>query len=422
MKFLPTGGDDTAALQQAVYASQSAGEVLELAPLVYRIDGTVTIPVDSQRIFRMRGAASNTVGLSHVGCGTRIIGNGLGIKLHVRRNAPSDLSDPTAQTYFELADFSMIPGVGAEGAYGIRIGQDYEQLTGLNKSLMENVRVNGFGLGIGVINTRQVHFERVSVVMPGAGATQCLNAYVQNASRFTGDLTFYNCEFTGSGDPAARTMVLTSGAPGAEVRGIHLTDTTLYYSKKCLQMYASGGGVIADIFVDTCAFDGAAGFDPDTEDAISVDAVGAGSMVGGVSISKTYMVNWKRAAVVFAANDGGVVRDCSVSGSPAIGLCRHAVLAWNAMGVKVQGNSLTDIGNDPATDGAITFGGQCLIGNVSGNTHTASPYHGIKLAHLVRVEAGNSDFLAVHGNSGHHAQAAVLNLSSGSNNIIGGNC
>ena len=424
--------DDTTAIQAAITAAiagTNGSRTVVFSAKTYRITSDLNLNLTSGKSIRMVGEpgyASLTGSLTNAS-GTVIecyFTSASKIGIHIFTTGTTTLAAESF-CHFQLQDFALKFTGSATDSYGIVIGNTGYQVNGTNNSRISNVNVANFhGDQIAMLSTRYVYFDNVVATSRSSGTTtQALRIVNDNSARFTGDLTFLNCIFVGTGEANQDTMKLLATGTGAELRGVRFIGCVGYYGRYCLLISAESGGKMQDVFVKSCQFDGAAATDSDTKTAILVSASGSGSLTTGISISNSYAVQWQDYGVWVTSSSSGVVANISIDGN-YIGLCElFGILVDASLGVSVMGNNLFDCCTG-GTDGAITFGSAAGgLFNCVGNTHwnsSATRTAGYVVT-IAEASAGTITEFTVTNNVGHAAIAAVFDNTTTGNKTVSGN-
>lgn len=425
--------DDTTAITNAIAAAvagTNGSRTVVFGAKTYRITNTLALDLSSGKSIRIVGEtgyvplldssltnASGTV----IDCDFTASGK---IGIHITTTGTTT-GDSAAVCQFQLENFALKFTGSATDSVGLKIGASGYQINGDKNSRVANVNVSGFyGHQIHLVSARYVAFDNVVATVRSSGTTT--NALVvenDNSSRFTGDLTFFQSVFVGSGEASQDTITLAVSGSGAELRGVRFIGCIGYYGRNCLVIYAASGGKNQDIFVDSCQFDGAAATDSDVKTAVSISATGTGTLISGVSISNSYAVQWQDYGIGISTASSATIANIVIDGN-YIGLCESIGISigGTVYGVNVTGNTLFDCGTG-GTAGAITFGDGCGLFNCVANTHwnsSATRTSGYVVS-VTESGAGNNTEFTVTNNVGHAATAAVFDNTTTGNKTVSGN-
>lgn len=424
--------DDTTAITNAIAAAiagTNGSRTVVFGAKTYRITDTLTLDLSSGKSIRIVGepgyasltdsltAASGTV----IDCDFASSGK---IGIHIKTTGTTTGASQ-AVCQFQLENFALKFTGSATDSVGLKIGESGKQVNGDKNSRVSNVNIAAFhGHQIHLISARYVAFDNVVATVRSSGTTT--NALVvenDSSSRFTGDITFFQSVFVGSGEASQDTITLSSSGTNSEVRGVRFIGCIGYYGRNCLVIYAASGGQTGDIFVQTCQFDGAAVIDSDIKTAVLISANGSGSLVSGVSVNNCYAVQWQDYGVQVTTASSGIVANIAITGN-YIGLCESIgiAIAGDSSGVNVVGNTLFDCGTG-GTAGAITFGDSTGLFNCVGNTHynnSATRTAGYVVS-VSESSGGVTTEFTVTNNVGHAATAAVFDNTTTGNKTVSGN-
>jgi hypothetical protein len=425
--------DDTVAIQAAITAAiagTDGSNTVVFKAKTYRTTGSLNVDLSGSKSIRILGQATKCRKDGSVAdsSGTIIKADfastySSGFAIY---NQATTVGTESARCFFEVADLGIVFVGAATTGYGIYIGNPSWQLDGNHNSVIRNVSISGFySEQVYVASSRAIQFENCSFTCRGSGSTaSCLVVTNASSSRFAGDLVFSACQFTGSGAAGQLNVYLVANGSGAEVRGIHFTDCVFYYGAAGLSIDATSAGKAEDVFVDSCAFDGAGSTDADVDIAIRIGATGSGSIITGINISNSYIVNWDVFGVKCEQATSGVVSSVNVTGN-YIGMCEVAgVYVDGTEGFVVGGNTLFDCGTAGGGSAVIVVTGATAgLFSITGNAHrnTTATRTSEYVVQISEPGAGNIHEFVVTGNVGHCGTAAVLDNTTTSNKTVSGN-
>ncbi len=425
--------DDTVAIQAAITAAiagTGGSNTVVFKAKTYRTTATISVDLSGSKSIRIIGQATKCRKDGSVAdsSGTIIKADftaGFQEALRIW-NAATTIGTESARCFFEVADLGIVYVGSATSGYGLVLGTASTQLDGNHNSVVRNVSVSGFYTQqLYAVSTRAVHFDNCSFTCRGSGST-ATSVLIENKSstRFAGDMVFNTCQFTGSGTASQANVFLSADASGAEVRGIHFTDSVFYYGSVGLTLYAGSGGKMEDVFIDSCACDGAGSTDSDVDIAIKLEATGSGSIVTGINISNSYIVNWDVFGVKAEQTTSGVVSSVNVTGN-YIGMCEISGIYFDGTeGFVASSNTLFDCGTSGGGHAAIAVTGATAgLFSITGNVHrnTTATRTADYVVAVSEPGAGNIHEFVVTGNVGHAGTSAVSDNTTTSNKTVSGN-
>jgi hypothetical protein len=425
--------DDTVAIQAAITAALAGTDgsnTVVFKAKTYRTTGSLSVDLSGSKSIRILGQATKCRKDGSVAdsSGTIIKADFTTDGKEAIRlwNQATTIGTESARCFFEVADLGIVYVGSSTTNYGIILGDNNTQLDGNHNSVIRNVSVSGFyNQQLLVLSSRAVKFDNCSFTCRGSGST-ATSVLVENksSSRFSGDMVFNACQFTGSGTEGHQNVALSADGSAAEVRGIHFTDCVFYYGSAGLILYAQNGGKMEDVFVDSCALDGAGATDADVDIAIRMGSTGSGSIITGINISNSYIVNWDVFGVKCEQATSGIVSSINVSGN-YIGMCEVGGIYFEGTeGFVISSNTLFDCGTENAGYSAISaVGATAGLFSITGNVHrnTTATRTANYVVSILEPAAGNIHEFVVTDNVGHCSVAAVVDNTTTSNKTVSGN-
>jgi hypothetical protein len=425
--------DDTVAIQAAITAALAGTDgsnTVVLKAKTYRTTGSLTVDLSGSKSIRIIGQATKCRKDGSVADSSGTIikcdftANGKeGIRIY---NTATTIGTESARCFFEVADLGIVYVGSSTDSYGIILGDTGTQLDGNHNSVIRNVSVSGFyNQQLLARSSRAIQFDNCSFTCRGSGST-ATSVVIENksSSRFAGDMVFNACQFTGSGTAGQQNVALSADGSAAEVRGVHFTDCVFYYGTAGLILYADNAGKTEDVFVDSCAFDGAGSTDADVDIAIRMVSTGSGSIITGINISNSYIVNWDVFGVKCEQATSGIVNSVNVTGN-YIGMCEGSGIYFDGTeGFVASSNTLFDCGTAGGGSAVIVVTGATAgLFSITGNVHrnTTATRTSEYVVQIAEPGAGNIHEFVVTGNVGHCGTAAVLDNTTTSNKTVSGN-
>lgn len=290
------------------------------------------------------------------------------------------------QTNFELSNFGARSYTsGSPVPVCIQLGSNGKSISGLTKSLVQNVYV--VDCQIGWLTDGDVHeisFHQISIseedIPTGTGFK--INAA---AGQSVTELDFNHSRISGHTNTGWDFNINADGS-GASVHGIKFDDVNFYHSDKKMYITSANGGTIGDIWCTKCQFDGGSGVTG--QSAVVITSTGTAgptpSQVSNVQFHGNYYTGIQAGynAVKITASGGGTASllffdNSMFSGMGAIsvinvtgvsdGQFNHntfsgiqnsggaAIDIYDSSGVHVIGNSVTL--NSSALTNLVTFQG-----------------------------------------------------------------
>lgn len=330
---------------------------------------------------------------------------------------------------FRLKDFAIIPQqVGSGPSFGLQIGTDNLMMNGLRESLIEGIYIENFGTSMRLLNARLVKLSRVGI-WNDASPNASTNLLIQSVGKFSGDLSFENCQFVNNQSKAgSRAVHITSngvfdptGDRGYQVAGIRFTECIFYPADQTVYVAALGGAHVEDIFFHNCQWDG------DSNSMIYAVSSGQGSQVNDIQVCNNYMYGGNKstsdAQIQFVTGATGTMNNLRIDGNTlGNGTGRVVNTTTGSIpsitGLFINGNNIVDFSN--ANNPAIEIGSGCVRTQVSFNTATRmSPSF---FPYLIQVDA-NADYYIISNNmgSGIASSATVNEVAPGAHRVVANN-
>ena len=335
----------------------------------------------------------------------------------------SDAATEDATTYgsFTLRDISF-----TGGAISIQIGTAAKVYHPRSKFILDNVFCELYtSNGIKVFNTLEGQMQNVVVrgVEGHTAGDSALYITADTAGLTCGDITFYNCEFSGYAGGAVvadYAMYVTTGAVASTVTGLKFTDTHFYHGGTTAAHFAGSAGIIQDIAFFNCQFDysGAAtttnvGIWLDNTDAATEEDV---TMWKDFRIVGNYFQSYGKALYIqpgTAALHNLIAKQVTFSNNYVANCDAYAVSIQSAEDVVVSNNVFRHCGSGSASY-LVNMAGWNRSFVISNNTHTANrsgtagsqtPQNS-NITSLVALGA-SSDHFTVSGNVGQIRDSAT---------------
>ena len=323
---------------------------------------------------------------------------------------------------FTLKGFALISqNIGeGNGLYFNLIGNS--ELIGLQQSLVENIHVSNFEVGITIRNTRLVKFSRVSVWNEGidgttfANANYCLNILdgSPGTSVFCGDLSFDNCQFVNRKDFYSFVVqMLASSAPAYNISmaGIRFTECIFYRGgnpAKTLTIRADNYSQLADIWIDRCQFDDTSG--------ITAETLSANAYITNINITGNYFtaVNGKCVNLI-SSLAVGQANGINIADNYSAGVFTNAAVeASGVQGLTVNNNRWTGV--DWAVGSAMNFINCSQVNVTNNNTGRAGVALVGNFTNLVSLQGTGNYYVVTGNNSAGLATGALINNTTGAAN------
>lgn len=314
---------------------------------------------------------------------------------------------------YHIRDFTVDVQVGSPCLVGLQVGGiSGKTLGGVQQSKFENVYVSGFPIcWIIGSNTRLICFERCSGWCDTVANGIALQINSSVAAGFTGDMDFINCQFVGP-TTTGKGVSLQSNAAASQLKGIRFTNCIFYKGARFAEIYATGGGIIGDIwFKAGCQWDGFG------QDMMWIESNGAGTIVDDVHIDNCYfrgVLNGFRA--ITAIVSGGVIgslRNIWVTNNFIANTGLNPIYANGLVGGSFSRNHFEDI--DSAGSRAMLFDG-CSRLTALENTLTRT---GAQLMDYFMTMGAGTDYWNASDNiaGGIVASGVVQDLSGSANKV-----
>lgn len=295
----------------------------------------------------------------------------------------SDAATDDATTYgsFTLRDISF-----TGGAISIQIGTAAKAYHPRSKFILENVFCETYtSNGIKIFNTLEGQMQNVVVrgVEGHTAGDSALYITADTAGLTCGDISFYNCEFSGYGAGGAAVadyaMYATTGAVASTVGGLKFTDTHFYHGGTAAAYFAGSAGMMQDIAFINCQFDYSAGATTnnvgiwlDNTDAATEEDV---TMWKDFRIVGNYFQTYGKALYIqpgTAALHNLIAKQVTFSNNYVANCDAYAVSIQSAEDVVVSNNVFRHCGNSGSASYLVYMAGWNRSFVISGNTHTAN--------------------------------------------------
>jgi len=330
---------------------------------------------------------------------------------------------------FKLHDFGIVPQtVGSGPSFGLQIGTDNLMMNGLRESHVEGIYIENFGTSMRLLNARLIKFSRVGIWNESI-STSSTNLLIQAIGKFSGDLSFENCQFVNNQTKSgSRAVHITSngafstvGDRAFQVAGIRFTECIFYPADQTVYVAALGGSHIEDLFFHNCQWDG------DSNSMFYGVSSGTGSQLNDVQIVNNYMYGGNKSntesQIQFVTGSTGTMNNLRVDGNTlGNGTGRVVNTTTGSIpsitGLFVNGNNIVDFNN--LNNPAIEVGSGVVRSQINYNTSTRTgsaffPY-------FIQVDT-SSDYYVITGNmaSGIAANATVNEVTPGAHRVVANN-
>lgn len=314
---------------------------------------------------------------------------------------------------FIFKDFAVVrnpSGVGSATA-GIRVGHlvNGYKLEGYHCSLLEDILVLNYPIGIDVIHSRLINFNRVSAWNDTLGGSSTA-LHIRQLGGFTGDHRFTNCQFVSNTTSGNVTLRITSnngvstGATGNMIAGIKFVGCDIYQADTKVLIFAGSGSWIADIWFDQCQWDGNS-----TQD-LYIESNGTGSKIDDLHFANVYMAGGNLSTsnqITITKTGAGNIYDVHFNGGCLQLAQGRTMLLSGAIGVTVNGCTIRDNNNQSGPAIESTGSARVTLTNNKLNRVT-----GNFCAYFIALGAAN--YLVVSGNMGAGiAATGTINDASG---------
>lgn len=433
-----TGADDAARLNAAITAaladtSPDYCTVVQLQARPYYINSPIYVNLNVGNGVRIRGAGSTWAG------GTVLLVGALASGAAAIQVQGAGGVGTSISSGFEISDLLLQSNSANAGVQGLKIGQSGKKLSSSSISLIENVQIYGFDVGLNLMNVEHVRCTRVvstangNVTRGGVAALRLDSDYSP-----TIDLVFDDCWFVGNDASIANpptedsaAVKITSSGSGCSVGASHFKNCKFVLGRKTFWIDGRNGSRHEDIFINCCQFDNSAdGVATHTQMGIFASASGSGgASINALNVSDSWFVNYLMDGVRLDALNGGYIANVNIT-SNYFGLCKNTgVACLSGEGIIVSNNTFADIGSGTYEGYApVVFAGTCKGFVCNGNTHrigslqAPAPFVG----YLVRVEYWvpypASSLFVIKNNVGSclHSENPVL-VVAGSSYTVGEN-
>lgn len=384
--------DDTAALQAAINAAQAGNFRLELDPGRFKTSAPL--------IVRQGQSAPGAVAYSFDmdGFGASILPTHAGDTISIQPQSPVS-SNPTDRSRFPVSIRNLVidGALSSVATNGIRVGRaGYSMYMFARAALLENVTtVELRGTGLIIENAAHFDVNRFTQRTHNGGKGLYM---VSLENTFTGDISFNDCQFQGTN--AGRPIHLITYTPSgqAQVRGVRFNSCVVYGSGT--QVEASLNGITADIWFNSCAWDGPAA--PAGEGAVRVISSNAGQ-VDKVWFDKTYMINYTGVGIYLQSDNPGVLRAIKITDG-SFAYVAEPIKLINAEEVVIEGNTFDTC----STWALINVSASSSNLRIAGNSESQNA-----ASHLVAIGDGSTRFQVID-NLAFSVTGAVVNDYAGS--------
>jgi len=324
---------------------------------------------------------------------------------------------------FTLKGFALISqNIGkGNGLYFNLIGDS--ELIGLQQSLVENIHVSNFAVGITIRNTRLVKFSRVSVWNEGidgttfANVNYCLNILdgSPGTSVFCGDLSFDNCQFVNRKDFYSFVVLIAASSATSTVTGtvagIRFTECIFYRGgnpSSSLIIRANNYSALADIWIDRCQFDDTSG--------MTVEIVSANALVTNINITGNYFTAVNGKCVELTSSLAvGRVNSINISDNYSAGVFLAPAVAGNgAHGVTVNNNRWSGVDWPPGH--AFLFVDCSQVNITNNNMGRAGATLVGNFTNLVSLQGTGNYYVVTGNNSAGRATGTLISNTTGAAN------
>lgn len=297
-------------------------------------------------------------------------------------------------------------------------------IQGKQQSLIENVSISGFAIGILINRLRQINFSRVSVL--NTVSSLSLNACVQikdaisgTGAGITGDISWTNCKFL---QPATSTTsygfyILSSTGNGGIV-GIKINGCNFFNAKRQIYIEAANNTQNKDIFISGNEFENC------TLHGIEIIQSGGASTgcLNNIHVNNNYFTTVQGNCIKLTAAKSGGINSTLIENNYSNVVVLSAVNAEKINGLNVISNFFSGVSYSSSLGSAIAAI-DCnqlnLIGNNFGQgaaSLTGSFDYMISLT-------GTGNYYVVQGNNsaGLSISGLINNTTGAANTSITGN-
>lgn len=356
--------DDTAALQAAINFAVANSVELQLASVTYRCASAITVQLGDSKLLKISGVGSGQGLATTKGSILRFDGATGGIYLNPVNG--STVGSASSRTQILLRGF-QIEGVGADKAYGLKVGASTGQIdTFAALSYIEDVSVVGtFVECFSIINSRQIFMDRCMGYNIAAGSNARAISLVNTAAfptSFLGDIFVQNSNFFTQSGTNAYTMFIQAQA--GDISGLHINDVVVYEGVYGIYMTGAANTRIFDVWFNGTQCDGPAY--AASNKGFYIESPTATSFINNVYITNHYAVSYKGIGLEIAVNTAGQVKNINISGGYFGTLGDSGIKVNNVGAITIQGNKLSQT-NLFVAGPAIYMTGTCFGFDVSGN-------------------------------------------------------
>lgn len=301
---------------------------------------------------------------------------------------------------FNIGGFDVIAEAGTTATVGVWVGGSSagKNLIGVQQSSIHDIYVNQFQINWVYNQARLVHFERCSGWHDNtlSGAIN-LKIQLSDASLFTGDADWTNCQFVSATGTNRCNVYITHGNTG-QIKGLRFHSSILYKADYNFRVDADGGAQIGDIWLT-----GGTQIDGVLTRAVYLNVVGgAATVIDDVHVEGAYIRGFTASAIETLVTAGSIRsiffdRNWFANGSGNVAIFGGAVAGVHftnnildecssagalvdftgaATDLKVIGNTLRRISSAAAVD-FIKFGASVDRFSAIANTAMAAAISGL---------------------------------------------
>lgn len=441
--------DDAGAIGSAITAAlagTNGSNKVVFGAKTYKIASTITVPMNAAGVSKTiqiigQGSHTDDDGVSTTSGTTILVASG---------QSGFYFSSAAALNSNESHGQFTVKGIKFQGDSGaatsaIIVGTTGYQIDSTTRHIIEDVYSYGFTTHLDILNTRQVSLK--DCVFRGAewggetNATTPLALRIQAENGFfSGDITFFNCEFSTIGTSSAPTgasdtyyCAYIKPAGNATIAGLDFQNCYFYYGNKAAIQFiadAATTATVSDILISGCQFDGINISNNDvTCIRIENNAVSGGLAAShwrNFIITGNYIFNYRKgcyaATNTWSATSPGLSH-LVFSNNYVYNAVHSALNTVSVYGITCHGNVLRHCGDSGNDQAGFDFYASDTI-SVIGNTHVADGY-AANLTHLVKLSPAGSYWqnCTVIGNSAHVRSTGNIidDEDTSTNKIIFGN-
>lgn len=440
----------TNAIQAAINAAKAntnGSNIVLFGSTNYVINDTLNVAMTNSQTIELRGMAPGVNASDPTQAqGTRITFKSTtpdAIAVHVQGDQGTGATANRAA--FIARDLWIgVATVGqATGQIGIQLGNTGEFWEAYNKTFLYNVQCFKFsGVGIRIVNCQRLTLSKCIAYTPGDSGSAIGLQILSTGGYFGGGVLCDCCEFTAGGalgntERAVKIEAIGNGTyNSANASGNMFNNTVLYYGQVGMEIYASGGGVIGDTYLNNFQIDGnliGGGIaNPALQHALYINT-GSNpvndlhTIISGVKINNSYFTGWKQHGIyIKGANtdNGATIRNVSIQNTDVQWCNSHGIKLENVWGFSVVGNNLRNNGNSAtafsSTGDANIYVATCQYFSIASNSGYLRD-NVTNNAYGVFIASGFSDSFSIVNNSMTAGYASYANNSTGSNKTISGN-